>query len=261
MISEELDLEETHALTSARLGDMRKKINAASWTNNMELLMKHWGEKAAGLRYMHLHTGEKWKKFSDKLSISSILVTGLVSTLSLIATNVKDDNIKNGLVYGVGSIGLLSTLIQSFKKFYNAEEKAAEHNMIAKQFGSFYRKMTLQMSMSRFDRNPSDVLTTWALEEYERLQQDAPSISSNSITLFKNNFKDKGQCFPDIALDHFIINIYKEHTKKVEDETTEEKIDKETETELEKTIEKKNELINKVNKNSNSEIEMTNTVE
>ena len=261
MKTEHLGLEEKEALTSARLGDMRKKINAASWSDNMELLMKHWGEKAAGLRFMHSHTGGKWKKFSDNLSISGILVTGVASTLSLIATNVTDDNIKNGFLYGVGGIGLLSTLIQSFKKFYNAEEKAAEHNMIAKQFGSYYRKMTLQMGMSRFDRNPSDVLTTWALEEYERLQQDAPSISGKSITLFKNNFKGKGQCFPDVAEDHFIINIYKEDTEKEEEETTEEKLDKETARELEKTIEKKNELINKVNENSNNEIEMTNTVE
>ncbi len=261
MKSEQLGLEEIEALTSARLGDMRKKINAASWTDNMELLMKHWGEKAAGLRFMHSHTGGKWKKFADNLSISGILVTGVASTISLIATNVTDDNIKNGFLYGVGGIGLLSTLIQSFKKFYNAEEKAAEHNMIAKQFGSYYRKMTLQMRMSRFDRNPADVLTKWALEDYERLQQDATSISGNSITLFKNNFKDKDQCFPDIAEDHFIINIYKEDTKKEENEISEEKLDKETETELEKTIKKNNELINKVNENSNIEIEMSNRVE
>ena len=261
MKTEHLGLEEIEALTSARLGDMRKKINAASWTDNMEVLMKHWGEKAAGLRFMHSHTGGKWKKFADNLSISGIMVTGIASTLSLIATNVTDDNIKNGFLYGVGGIGLLSTLIQSFKKFYNAEEKAAEHNMIAKQFGSYYRKMTLQMRMSRFDRNPADVLTKWALEDYERLQQDATSISGNSITLFKNNFKDKDQCFPDIAEDHFIINIYKEDTKKEEDEISEEKLDKETETELEKTIKKNNELINKVNENSNIEIEMSNRVE
>ena len=40
MKTEHLGLEEIEALTSARLGDMRKKINAASWTDNMELLMK-----------------------------------------------------------------------------------------------------------------------------------------------------------------------------------------------------------------------------
>ena len=82
-----------------------------------------------------------------------------------------------------------------------------------------------------------------------------------AITLFKNNFKDKGQCFPDIAEDHFIINIYKEDKQKLQDEIIEEKLDKEIETKLTKRIEKNNELINKVNNNCNSEIEMTNTVE
>ena len=251
---------EQEALVNARLGDIRKKVNAESWSTNMEFLMKQWGEKAAGLRFMHSHSGSQWKGFANKLSISGIIVTGIASTLSLIATSIDNEDVKDGILFGVGGIGLISTLIQSFKKFYNAEEKAAEHNMIAKQFGSYYRKMTLQMGMSRFDRNPADVLTNWALEEYERLQQDAPSISGNSITLFKNNFKDKDQCFPDIAEDHFIINIYKEAIK-VEDEISEEKLDKETETELEKTIEKKNEFINKINQNSNSEIEMTDNVE
>ena len=63
--------------------------------------------------------------------------------------------------------------------------------MIAKQFGSYYRKMTLQMGMSRLERNSADVLTLWALKEYERLLLDAPSITSSSITLFKNRFKNK----------------------------------------------------------------------
>ena len=84
MKTEEQCLEEIEALTSARLGNMRKEINAASWTDNMEVLMKHWGEKAAGLRFMHSHTGRKWKNFSDNLSISGILVTVVASSLSLI---------------------------------------------------------------------------------------------------------------------------------------------------------------------------------
>lgn len=243
MKTEDISLEELEALTNARLGDMRKKINFASWTDNMEIIMKHWGEKAAGLRFMHLHSSKKWKNFSNNLSISSILVSGVTSTLSLIITNVENVNTKNSILYVIGIIGLISTLIQSFKEFYNAEEKAAHHNMIAKQFGSYYRKMILQMGMSRFDRNPSDVLSNWALEEYERLQQDAPSISENSINLFKNNFKNKGQCFPDIAEDQFIINIYKEDIESIENKLN---LDNKIETEVKKTIEKNNELINKI---------------
>lgn len=209
MSAENLGAGEMEALASARLGDLRKKVNAESWSENMEFLMKQWGEKAAGLRFMHSHSGGKWKKFSNNLAITGIIVTGVASTLSLIATSIDDQNTKDGILFGVGGIGLVSTLVQSFKKFYNAEEKAADHNSVAKQFGSFYRFMTLQLGMSREDRDPADVLTTWALKEYERLQQEAPSISGDSITLFHKKFDNSEQAIPDVAENKFIIKIFK----------------------------------------------------
>ena len=200
---------EKEALISARLGDIRKKVNAESWSDNMEILMKAWGEKAAGLRFMHSHSSSKWKKFADRLAISGIIVTGVASTISLIATSIDNDDVKNALLFSVGGVGLVSTLLQSFKKFYNSEEKAADHGSVSKQFGSFYRQMTLQMGMSREDRDPADVLTSWALKEYERLQQEAPNISAESVKLFRETFKDSEQAIPDIAEDKFIINILK----------------------------------------------------
>ena len=196
------------ALATARLGDLRKKVNAESWSDNMENLMKQWGEKAAGLRFMHAHSGGQWKNFANNLAISGIIVTGVASTLSLVATSIDDQDTKNGILFGVGGVGLISTLIQSFKKFYNAEEKAADHSSVSKQFGSFYRYMTLQMGMSREDRDPADILTTWALKEYERLQQEAPPIGGASVALFKKNFTDPNQAIPDIAEDKFVIKVF-----------------------------------------------------
>ncbi len=198
------------ALATAKLSDLRKKVNAESWSDNMEHLLASWGEKAAGLRYMHANTGGLWKKFANQLSISSILITSIGSMLSLIAASIDDDeNTKDIVLFSVGGIGLLSTLLQSFKKFYNAEEKSADHNSISKQFGSFYRYITLQMGMSREDRDPADILAAYALKEYERLQVEAPSLSGDSIKLFKETFKSSRQSFPDIAEEEFIINIFK----------------------------------------------------
>ena len=208
MSTENLNSGEAEALAAARLGDLRKKVNADSWSDNMELLMKQWGEKAAGLRFMHAHSGSQWKGFANKLSITGIIVTGVASTLSLVATSVDDQEVKNGILFGVGGVGLISTLVQSFKKFYNAEEKAADHSSVAKQFGSFYRYMTLQLGMSREDRDPADVLTSWALKEYERLQQEAPPIGGKSIALFNSKFDKNIQAIPDVAEDKFVINVY-----------------------------------------------------
>ncbi len=206
--SENLGTGEQEALATARLGDLRKKVNADSWSDNMEELMKQWGEKAAGLRFMHADSASSWKGFANKLSITGIVVTSVASTVSLVASSVSDENVKNGLLYGVGAIGLFSTLVQSFKKFYNAEEKAADHASVSKQFGSFYRYMTLQMGMSREDRDPADVLSTWALKEYERLQQEAPSLGGKSISLFKQKFSTSQQSVPDVAEDEFLIHVY-----------------------------------------------------
>ncbi len=68
--------------------------------------------------------------------------------------------------------------------------------------------MTLQLGMSREDRDPADVLTTWALKEYERLQQEAPTLGGGSVTLFKKTFTNENQAIPDVAEDEFIIKVY-----------------------------------------------------
>jgi hypothetical protein len=199
---------ESEAIIASKLKQLNKKNNSASWSENMEILIKQWGEKAAGLRFMHNHSGSVWKLFSTRLSLSGIIITGIASTLSLIATSQNNEELKNNFLFSVAGIGLISTLLQSFKKFYSAEEKAADHISIAKQFGTFYRYISLQLGMSREDRESADKLSNWALKEYERLQQEAPSILNESVELFKKTFTNDLQSIPDIAEDEYIINVY-----------------------------------------------------
>ena len=66
--------------------------------------------------------------------------------------------------------------------------------------------MTLQMGMGPEDRKPADALSEWALGEYERLQQEAPSVSGPSIAAFHAKF-GKAENIPDCAEDEFIIKI------------------------------------------------------
>jgi hypothetical protein len=206
--SQEMSLEAQEALMNAKRDSIIKKLNAGSWSPHMEQLMKEWGEKSAGLRFIHTTSAGKWKSFGNKLTLVGITVTAISSAVSLVAASVEDPNVKNGILYGVGAVGLVASLVQSIKKFYNAEEKAAEHGAIAKQFGSFYRYMTLQMGMSPADRLPAGQLTEFALKEYERLQQDAPPVGGDAVALFKKTFKNSKQAVPDVCEDEFEIKVY-----------------------------------------------------
>jgi hypothetical protein len=202
MTSENMNTDQQAALAAANLGGLQKAQNAASWSDHMEDLMQGWGEKAAGLRWIHSKDAGTWKKFADKLSMWGIVLTTVASTAAVATANMDSPPV----TYTIGGIGMIATLIQSVKKFYSAEEKAADHGAVAKQFGSFYRYMTLQMGMGREDRKPADALSEWALSEYERLQQEAPNVSGPTISAFRAEFGMDGN-IPDCAEDEFIIKI------------------------------------------------------
>ena len=99
MSSQEMSLEAQEALMNAKRDSLVKKINAASWSPHMEQLMKEWGEKSAGLRFIHNTSAGKWKKFSNELTLIGISVTAVSSAVSLVAASVEDPAIKDGILY------------------------------------------------------------------------------------------------------------------------------------------------------------------
>jgi len=199
-----MSVDEQAALAAANMGALKKKMNADSWSDHMEDLMKAWGEKAAGLRWIHSKDAGTWKGFADRLSLWGIGLTTIASTAAVATANMEVPS--PAITYTIGGVGMIATLVQSVKKFYSAEEKAADHGAVAKQFGSFYRYITLQMAMDRADRKPSDTLSEWALGEYERMQQEAPNVSGPTVAAFRAEFGTDGN-IPDCAEDEFEITI------------------------------------------------------
>lgn len=196
------------ALAEVKMAGFKKKVNADSWNDDYENLLTSWGEKAAGLRFMHGNSSGYWRGISNNLTLYSILATTVASAASLVAGSIDSTEAKDVVLFTAGGIGLVTSFIQSLKKFYNADEKAAEHGSIAKQFGSYYRYITLQMGMSREDRRPSDELAEWALKEYERLQQEALPLRGADIAIYKKTFKGSNQAMPDNCRSDYSIKIY-----------------------------------------------------
>lgn len=200
----ELTIEQQEAIRSVELGGLKKKLNAASWSEHIEDLMKAWGEKAAGLRWMHNQAAGSWKGFSDRLALTGIVLTTLSSAAAFGGAGGENEQF---IMYVLGGMGLAASLVQSLKKFYQADEKAAEHSAIAKQFGSFYRAMTLELGMGREERRPADEVTGWASKEYDRMQQEAPSLSGEVVIAFRDSFNG-AKNVPDVAENNFEIKIY-----------------------------------------------------
>ena len=196
------------ALSEVKMAGLKKKVNADSWNDEYENIITEWGEKASGLRFMHGNSAGYWRSVSNKLTLYSIVATSIASAASLVAGSIDSTDAKDAVLFTAGGIGLVTSFIQSLKKFYNCDEKAAEHGSIAKQFASYYRYVGLQMGMSREDRRPSDELFEYALKEYERLQQEALPLRGADVALYKKTFKGSTQAMPDNCKSDYAIKIY-----------------------------------------------------
>ncbi len=196
------------ALSQVKMAGLKKKVNAESWNDEYENIITEWGEKASGLRFMHGNSAGYWRSVSNKLTLYSIVATSIASAASLVAGSIDSTDAKDAVLFTAGGIGLVTSFIQSLKKFYNCDEKAAEHGSIAKQFASYYRYVGLQMGMSREDRRPSDELFEYALKEYERLQQEALPLRGADVALYKKTFKGSTQAMPDNCKSDYAIKIY-----------------------------------------------------
>jgi len=68
--------------------------------------------------------------------------------------------------------------------------------------------------MGREDRRPSEDVCEWASKEYDRMQQDAPSLGGSVIDAFRDVFKGTKN-IPDIAETKFEIKIYGRDDKEI----------------------------------------------
>lgn len=178
--------------------------NTMSWTTHTEELVKSWGEKAAGLKWMHSMSARVWSKLSTRLSLYGIGVSAIGSALSFASANSTESVY---LMYSAGAVALLSSFIQSVKKMYNADENAAHHTVTAKKMGALYRTIALQLSLDRSTRQPVQEFSSWASNELNQLQVDAPEIPEEVVSDFKKAFTDVDHV-PDIAQDNFVINVH-----------------------------------------------------
>lgn len=190
-----------------------EKINhLKQWEmSNTEYLLKGWGEKAGCLRWMHLKSAIYWRSVDHTLNVTGILMSSLVSASSLLGTAnsvVSQDT----LMSIVGVISMCNVINQSLQTFYDCKNKAAKHDIAARQFGNFYRYVSTKLSMSRLERGDPKLILDYAVRENERLYRDNPDPHYSSVTLFKRKFTDNFQSkyfeIPDIVTDTFAICVF-----------------------------------------------------
>lgn len=201
--------------------DSEKLVHNKKWEqSNIEELLRCWGERAGGLRWMHVHSATHWRFVDDRMNYIGITLSSIISASSL--TGVVENFVpQNYVMLFIGIIGMLNMLNQSLQRFYRSSEKASLHESAAKQFGNFNRFVATKLSLSRLERGPPKQVLDFALKENERLHKENLDPHFRSIRAFKKEFGSRANqnefSIPDLVADTFKLQMYNERRDNVVD--------------------------------------------
>ena len=179
--------------------------------DELENLMKAWGEKTAGNKELHLQSARKWQLFSNRMYMPLMILTTVGGVGSIGSTSVSNNEY---IMIGIGIMNITAAVLTGLVKYYRVEEKIQEHIFASKAFGSFYRTISLELTLSRDNRTQADVFNLWAKNEYDKMLKEAPMISQNVIDEYKSkHVSDQNK--PDIVSDNYVINIHGRELKEL----------------------------------------------
>jgi hypothetical protein len=199
---------ELATLYNVKVETIEKKLKEDNWSDNVEDLIKSWGEKAAHLRWLHTKCSLKWSRLSKQFTVPIIICTTLTGVVNF--SQESSNNV--WLLWIMGSINILSVMMIGIKEFYNPEMNAQLHRSIAKQFGAFYRQIVLELTLPRSDRRPCNELLNWAKTEFDRMLFDSPHITNSVALEFNKKFADVDNK-PDVIDHNYTIQVYGRHKK------------------------------------------------
>ena len=187
----------TARLKAMELAEEQKKQEIVdSWSKEQEQILKIWAEKAAGYRWLHEKSGRHYRSLNNRLTYPQIILSTLTGVGGFGMTSSTEGMSYIG--YGIATLNILTALLISLQKFTMAAEKSENHTAIGRQFASFYRNITMELSLNPKDRSNCLELCNACKDRYDRLMNIAPSVPEKIVNRFKSEFPDT-KYKPDIA--------------------------------------------------------------
>ena len=166
------------------LVDKQKRIeNAMSWHPKQEKLIKSWGEKALGYRWIHHRCAVRHSTAHTNFSIINIAMTTLAGLGTLVASS-EDEN-SQILLYVFSFLNLSAAGIASVHKFLRCGEQYESNMQTSKLFSRLARDISLELSLEPEDRMNAVEYCHKVREDYDKIIDHAPEVPNDIIKEYK----------------------------------------------------------------------------
>ena len=173
------------------------------WTESEEQILKKWADKSSCYKIMHDRSYKKYWSLNAWFVIPVIIFSTITGAGNLSLEGFPEV-VRLYVFLLLGFINISSAIITTIGQFMRTAQTMEGHRLSAIAWGKFSRKIKVQLAKSRNTRMSVDILMSDCQEEYDRLVEISPNISTDVLRWFKKIVKS-GDYKEDIRGCHLCV--------------------------------------------------------
>jgi hypothetical protein len=173
---------------------MEKLSNKTSlktvWGNSEEDLLAKWADKATCYRWMHEKAQKKFYNSNLYVTLPVIVLSTLTGTANFGMGSIFPANLQGIAQLGIGGVSLITGIISTIANFLEYAQKMEAHRGASISWGKLHRKISVELSLPRSQREPCMEFLIVCRSELDRLIEQSPAVPDDIIIEFKKEFPD-----------------------------------------------------------------------
>ena len=172
--------------------EKKEKDEDHGWTTEHEMVLAEWGDKAMCYKWLHAKSNAKYRQLNTWYTIPVIVMSTLTGTANFAQDKIPE-SFRGYATMIIGGVNILAGIITTIQQFLKITELNEGHRVSSIVWDKFYRKIKVELSKHRDERQEVKDFFKSATEEYDRLMETSPVIDKNIIELFNKTFNKPNQ--------------------------------------------------------------------
>ena len=160
------------------------------WKKEHENILIEWADKAMCYSWLHSKSYNLYKLLDIWFTVPVIIVSTITGT-----ANFAQDRIPmqyaDIYVMIIGAANIIVGIVTTIKQFLKISELNEGHRVSSISWDKYYRNIRVELAKNPDERMPVEHFLKSSKEEFDRLMETSPNISSRVIRQFQKTFKPK----------------------------------------------------------------------
>jgi hypothetical protein len=187
--------------------DIVPKNELDHWSNECEILLAEWSEKASCYRWLHNKSEKKYRTRYYMFSIPVIILSTLTGAANVGMDSYIDEKNKSMAQGIVGGVNIFAGILSTLQTFLKVCENMENHRSAGVSWSKLGRNISIELAIDPNRRQNCHDFLNICRAEYDRLIEQSPLITDDIINTFKKRFKSYEVSKPAITngLDKCVI--------------------------------------------------------